>query len=104
MLVEIFEDGSGTARGSMYHVRNSPNDVEVLGCGTKTFKNNAPRWGFCQAADSDDEYVSCETTKPEMLDQIRAIADYSYVRFDFDENFECTRIDVSTQSFYLPGD
>ena len=74
-----------------------------MGCGIKWFKNGGPpEFGFCQAADSDDNYVVCSTSGKSLLDVMKAIGDYSYVRFDFDQKGECTRLDFSTQSFYLP--
>jgi len=102
VLVTINADGSGSASGSMAAARTADNDVELIGCGIKGFKSGSPDFGFCQAADENDTYVVCTSFKGNLMSTINAIADYSYIRFDFDENGECTRIDLSTQSFYLP--
>lgn len=106
-LVEVFvfvnDDGSATASGSMSGARAANNDIEIIGCGVKAFKSGGPDFGFCQAADANDTYVVCFTTKSNLLRIIDSIADYSYIRFDVDPDGECTRIDLSTQSFYLPG-
>ena len=100
--VELNDDGSGTASGAMVTARTSDNDFELIGCGTKEFKNFTG-FGFCQAADFEDNYIVCTTTKPHLLDAMKATGDYSYIRFDVDKKGECTRIDFSTQSFYLPS-
>jgi hypothetical protein len=101
--VVINPDGSGTASGDMVTARTSDNEFDLIGCGIKGFKSGGPsEYGFCQAADSDDIYVTCGTTQKSLLDVMKAIGDYSYVRFDFDKNGQCTRLDFSTQSLYLP--
>lgn len=102
VVVEQNADGSGTASGDMVTARTSDNAFELIGCGTKEFKNFTG-FGFCQAADSEDNYIVCTTTKPHLLDAMKATGDYSFIRFDVDKKGECTRIDFSTQSFYLPS-
>lgn len=102
--VEVFPDGSGFARGDMVTARTSDNEYELIGCGIKGFASGGVSMsGFCQAADSEDNYVSCSTWKPHLLEVMKAIGDYSYVRFDFDDDGKCTRLDFSTQSLYLPS-
>jgi hypothetical protein len=102
VVVTLNDDGSGSAEGDMVTARTSINDVELIGCGTKEFKNFTG-FGFCQAADSENNYIVCTTTKPHLLDAMKATGDYSYIRFDVDKKGECTRIDFSTQSWYLPS-
>ena len=99
--VSMNEDGSGSASGNMLAARTADNDVELIGCGLKKFKTFSG-FGFCQAADSNDNFVICTTTKPNLLEAMKATGDYSFIRFDFDKKGECIRIDFSTQSFYLP--
>lgn len=103
VAITMNPDGSGTASGNMVAARTANNDVELIGCGIKGFKSGSPDFGFCQAVDADDNYVGCFAYKGNLMSTINAIGDYSYIRFDFDKNGECTRLDFSTQSFYLPS-
>jgi hypothetical protein len=103
VAVTVNPDGSGSASGIMSAARTSSNDFELIGCGIKGFKSGSPDFGFCQAQDADENYVVCFAYKGNLMSTINAIADYSYIRFDFDKNGECTRLDFSTQSQYLPS-
>jgi hypothetical protein len=98
------DDGSGSASGDMVSARTSANDSEFIGCGIKGFQGGgAGQFGFCQAADSNDNFIVCFTTNAHLLDTMKGVADYSFVRFDVNTKGNCTRIDFSTQSFYLPS-
>lgn len=111
MLLDL--DGK-VAWGNMVSVRYTKNGNELIGCGVRSFDNGdgtAWSFGFCQAADADDNYVICYTQQPELLDAIRGSADFSFLVFSWDgvldpdfgsENGTCTHIGFSTQSFYLP--
>jgi len=92
-------DGTFTASGDMWTARSSKSDFTSIGCGTKKLTTDYS-YGFCQATDEDDQYVSCWTEDAHVLDAISAVNDTSYIRFDADTNGECVRIDVSSQSFY----
>ena len=98
------DDGSGSASGDMVTARTSANDVEIIGCGIKGFQGGGPsQFGFCQATDSNDSLIVCVTINVHLLEIIKGIADNSFVRFDVNKKGDCTRIDLSTQSFYLPS-
>lgn len=100
--VTINPDGSGTGSGDMLAARTSANDVEGIGCGLRTFKTGLD-YGWCQAADAEGNYVACFIWKANLKEVIMGLAPNTYVRFDFDEDGECTRIDFSTQSLFLPS-
>lgn len=108
VFLEVNPDGSGYAEGDMATARTSENDFELIGCGIKGFEFDdgdggaSLTGGFCQARNSDNAYVSCITTSVTLLEVLKTIGDYSYVYFEFDHGGFCTRIDVSTQSIYLP--
>jgi hypothetical protein len=102
-------DGSGEASGDMVTARTSKNQYALIGCGIKGFDDSlgpVEQFGFCQADVGEDDTGSqsavCFTENIELLEIIKAIGDNSYIRFDFDAGGFCTRIDISTQSFYLP--
>lgn len=89
------------AAGNMATARLSDNDIEVIGCGSRSDSSGFV-WGFCQARDSSDAFVQCFTTDPVLVDAIRAHADFSFILFAWNEAGECTVVRNSTQSFYIP--
>ena len=104
ILITQNADGSGNAQGDMLTARNADNDVEFIGCGTRTIDTGTGSFsfGFCQAANAAEEMAFCSTSNADLLDAVKAVSDYSFLTFGFDESGECTRIGSSTQSFYLP--
>jgi len=90
------------ASGDMWTARTADNNVEFIGCGIREFDVGVT-FGFCQAADADDVYALCFTDNPVLLDAVKSISDFSFVRFNWDVDGECTAIGISTQSFYLPN-
>ena len=94
------------ANGDMWSARISDNENMLIGCGSRQiqFGEEIVAFAFCQArvAEGEDGGVICNTFDPVMVAAINAIADYSFVTFNWNEEGECTRIGFSTQSFYLP--
>ncbi|HEY0659887.1 MAG TPA: hypothetical protein VGD21_00975 [Lysobacter sp.] len=98
-------DGSGNAFGNMVTARFADNDVEFIGCGIRFFDDGAGgtfELGFCQAANSADEAGFCQTTRPDLLEAMKATGDYSFITFAWNPDGECRAIGFSTQSFYIP--
>jgi hypothetical protein len=94
------------AQGDIATARYSKNDLELIGCGVNYFSDGFGGtfvFGFCQAQDADEVYVACFVEDPGLIEAIQSISDFSFIRFDWDEQEECTRIGNSTQSFYLPN-
>jgi hypothetical protein len=95
----------------MITAANAKNDVEFIGCGSRTFDDGAGfefRFGFCQAADAAGTTVTCLTESPALLDAMRSTSDSAFITFSWvndgtDEapDLRCTRVGHSTQSFYL---
>jgi hypothetical protein len=120
--VEINFD-AGWAAGVMWPVRSSDNDVEYIGCSYKGVEQpfhspnmpwNKPvtQYAWCHAMDASEEYVACFTKNQDLLDALKAISPFSYVRFEFVDLVEipeggwvgeCTRFDFSIQSMHLPA-
>ena len=99
-------DGSGSAAGNMVSARFSANDVEYIGCGTRNIDagdGSFFKFGFCQAGNSVEEAAFCSTENPELIDALESISAYSFISFSFNDLGECTRIGLSTQSFYIPS-
>ena len=97
------------AQGDMWTARTADNDVELIGCGVRRFDDGIDvfSFGFCQARDANDVFVVCFTSSEVLLDAIEGSSDFSFLTFswsgDDPDDFECTRIGFSTQSFYLPN-
>jgi hypothetical protein len=94
------------AEGDMATARFAKNDVELIGCGINYVADGvggAFVFGFCQAVDANDVYAVCFTQDPGLVEAIQSISDFSFIRFDWDEYDFCTRIDISTQSLYVPN-
>ena len=105
--VEIDLDAM-SASGDMYSARNSKNDEEFIGCGTRHFEIAPDQvfvQGFCQAGLEEEESVTCFTQNTALLDAMDSIGDNSYVVFSWTEDEDgartCNYIGTSTQSFYL---
>lgn len=99
-------DGSGSAFGNMTSARFSDNDVEYIGCGTRTIDagdGSLFEFAFCQAGNAVEDEAFCSTENPELVATIRSISAYSFISFSFDGVGECTSIGLSTQSFYIPS-
>ena len=97
------------AHGDQVTARFSDNDIEYIGCGTRTFDDgvNPFEWGFCQANNAAGDQVTCFVYEnPNLIRAIGAVSDFSYITFswqdDGNDGAECTRIGSSTQSFYIP--
>ena len=95
-----------TAQGNQVTARTSKNDVEIIGCGIKAFDDGTGSpftYGFCQARDSEDVFINCLTFSADLLEALKANSAYTFIRFDWNEFGDCTRIDISTNSFYVPN-
>ncbi|WP_298776491.1 hypothetical protein [uncultured Shewanella sp.] len=101
------------AQGNMASARISNNPFENIGCGTSSIvyqsdlKTEVVSYGFCQARIGEGEdngaFIFCNTDNPEIIKSMRALNDYSYIRFRWNDNQECTSVYSSTQSFYIPN-
>ncbi|MDJ0911437.1 MAG: hypothetical protein QNI99_19790 [Woeseiaceae bacterium] len=97
-----------TAFGDMLTAANSDNNVEFIGCGSRRIDDGMGftfRFGFCQASDADGNQITCFTENDNLLDEMRASNDFSFVTFSWEDdgagNLTCNRVGFSTQSFYI---
>ena len=98
---------SRTASGDTASARFADDDVSFIGCGTRNFSDPAApgsqfEFGFCQAGNAEEEQFTCFTQDPFLLEKIGTVSDFSFITFSWNENGDCTRVGVSTQSFYIP--
>ena len=96
------------ASGDLITARTAKDDDVFIGCGARTFDDNAGgvfAFGFCQAEDADGDRALCTTTNTALVEAIRGLADSSFVTYSWTDdgtgNLTCSRIGHSTQSFYL---
>ena len=96
------EDGYAT--GLLSTARFSDDPEEGIGCGVRhrLIDGELNSWGFCQASISPDIYVNCITFNTDLIDKMAGLNHYSYVRFEWDDNGECSYFNFSTQSFQIP--
>ncbi len=95
-----------TAGGSMTSARFSSNEFEMIGCGVRTFRTDEGYqldFGFCSASLVEGETVMCTTENMDLIETIRAIDDFSYVIFRWNEDGECQYVGNSTRSQYITG-
>jgi hypothetical protein len=94
------------ASGSFADTRANPTTYETLGCGLYSYPGYTV--AYCSAHKGytpETGYQSgyCYTTDPAMVDTIKAIANDSWVRFEWNANYgECTLIQVESSSSYAP--
>jgi hypothetical protein len=91
------------ASGDMNSARTSANPTEFIGCGVRHYAGGTT-YAFCQAgySEAEGDFVLCSSFDPVLVDAVKAIASFSYIQFSWDEDFNCTQVGNSTQSFYLP--
>ena len=99
-------DGSGEARGSQGSARFSENEVEFIGCRLQgriqTPTASARLQVSCSASDENGTQVSCRSTEPEIIGAMQAISAYSWIFFTFDMAGNCTLLQTSTRSLFIP--
>lgn len=105
-------NGTGYAAGDLISARNSINEFEYIGCGVNSYDfgfGGSWTWGFCQAGLEEGNLVICTTENPALIETINGLSDSTYIRFQWADDgagvlsgsFNCTRINASTNSFYL---
>lgn len=102
--VEVTDNGngSGEAQGAMSAARLSANMDEHIGCRLRGDVLNHRIQVQCVAADENGTQVSCLSTEPEIIAAMQAITVYSWILFKFDTSGNCTFLQTSTKSLYVP--
>lgn len=102
--VKIVDDetGAGTVTGSMHSARNSANTVEYIACFLQANSGMQVPFGYCTARNAAGVYRTC-ALETGMIEAVKSIAAYSYIRFTYDDEGTCTSLQVSQSSIYLPA-
>ena len=103
--VVTIDEAAMYASGDQWTARTADNDFDFIGCGVRWLDDglgNSYAFGFCQARDSNEVSIFCNTQNEILLDVIKGLSAFSFITFSWNADNECTRIGMSTQSFYLP--
>jgi hypothetical protein len=84
------------ATGHLGYVRNTPDQVQYIGCQVST------TLGSCYAVNSAGFAASCSTTDPATLELIRSLKGDSGLYFRWDANGNCMSILVRNDSMVAP--
>jgi hypothetical protein len=63
------------AQGDQLTAKTSDNDVEFIGCGIRVIDDGVDplfSFGFCAAADSEENQITCFTENADLLDAMKA--------------------------------
>ncbi len=105
--VTILDDdtGAGFASGNTLGVRNSANNVEYISCflwGLPASPPNPLAGGYCHARNAAGLSRVC-LLKDGMIEAAKSITAYSYIRFWYDQDGNCTMLTVESGSQHLPA-
>jgi hypothetical protein len=90
------------ANGSMGAARNSRDSNQNIGC---YFGTNGPGHtaGYCWARNAQGEHAGCKWFDNPILERIvGSMTSDSFIHFNWDANYYCTRITVQNASAYEP--
>jgi hypothetical protein len=90
------------ANGGMGAARNSKDGNQNIGCYVST---NGPgkTAGYCWARNAEGEHAGCKWFDNLIYERIvSAMASDSFIHFNWNAYYECTRITVSNASAYEP--
>jgi len=82
------------AMGSLADARSSTDSTQFIGCESQQ------GYAVCQAQNTSFSYVYCYTHDAALVAAAAAVKGDSFVRFDFDQGYVCTRISSGNYSFY----
>ncbi|NOJ90010.1 hypothetical protein HNV26_31060 [Myxococcus xanthus] len=89
-----------SAFASMAGARSSSDSTQYMACQIIATPSSIS--GFCEAQDAQGTRRTCYTSNQYMLEAIKSISDTSLVSFLWNENAECTQINVGHASVYGP--
>lgn len=90
------------AAGSLGSARNSIDTVQYIVCSVVSSSTPGGDLAFCTARRSDGAMATCTTTKANMLAGARAISSQAYINFGWDDEGECTYLQIRNSSEYEP--
>ncbi|MCP4134119.1 MAG: hypothetical protein GY754_24315 [bacterium] len=96
-------NGMGYGKGSMSSAKNTPNNVEYIGCFTEAFHRNSASYRvYCGALDASGRYVKAWSFNQLYIDIVKTMTAHSYIYFEFNGNAEITRLKIENFSSNIP--
>ena len=91
------------ASGSPHYVRNSPDDVQDIGCRVTTQGINGDELMVeCEAIDAQGQSLACSSTQSAFVKVARALPNFGWIMFKTDGAGTCTFMNVRIGSLYFP--
>lgn len=89
-----------SAVGDMWSARYGDPSESFIGCGVVSVQGGA-QFAFCQARDVQGDFIFCAINDPDLIESVKAITSDAVLRFQWNENDECTVVNVSTNSYSI---
>ena len=102
--VAVTDPGGGLIQvsGQMISVRFTKDDVQTIGCSISGNSGGVAQVA-CAATDIDENRHVCFSFDPSMIDTVKSISPYSFIRFIYDPTTaECTSLLVAVRSHHIP--
>ena len=101
LAVTDLGDGLIEVSGSLVGVRFTKDDVQFIGCGITADSGGVPIV-VCNARDINEANYFCFSFDAALIEALKSISPFSFVRFRFNEIAECTSLLVTVRSFLIP--
>jgi hypothetical protein len=101
--VAVTDLGGGITEvaGGLVGVRFTKDDVQQIGCGITADSGGAPIV-VCNARDINEANYFCFSFDAALIEAVKSISPFSFVRFRFNETAECTSLLVAVRSHHIP--
>lgn len=90
------------AYGALGTVRNTTDNRQVLACETYYYADGTPTYMYCYAGDAGQGSAYCSTDNPVLVTAAGALQGDSFLRFEWDTYFRCTKLVVINGSQMEP--
>ena len=102
-LSVVIDKTNKTAQGYIGTVRNSADNVQLLGCSiTVNPSTSFPFTVSCVATDTGGQTVGCYTHNDDLAHMVAGLNGDSHLQFWWDSSGSCTQIMISTYSNHEP--
>jgi hypothetical protein len=88
------------AEGTLSAAHNSPDDEQYIGCWIRTTATTEE--ASCYANSAEGSSRTCRTTALRLIQAIRSLHSETRLRFEWNSDFECTRIETRSASTEEP--
>jgi hypothetical protein len=93
-------DKTGLAQGSVGGARNSPDNVQAIGCDLSS-SGDTPNL-YCFAIDVAGTFANCVTNNVNLIDLAMGMTSDSYIGFRWNALGQCTQIFTRNESLLPP--